>query len=597
VARRPVDSRTERAASSGKAADRALAANDPQFVATVHRTAMESSPDGILVVDADARIISFNRRFVEMWRLPHEIVAAGDDKPVLATVTACLKDPEKFLERVRYLYDHPDEKGHDELELADGRMFDRHTAALRDSDGRYIGRIWFFRDITDRKKAEAQIARLAREDALTGLANRAVFVEAVRQRLAWARRGGGAFAVLYLDLDHFKDVNDTLSHPIGDELLKQVAQRLKAQVRDTDTVARFGGDEFAILAAGIGDPGDAGMLAGKVLEIVAAPYSIQGNEIRIGTSIGISVFEAGADDAETLMSRADMALYRAKAEGRHTYRFFADSMDAEVRSRVDLGLQLRRAIGTEQVFIEYQPQVRMEDGRIVGLEALARWRHPARGLLLPEEFIPAAEHSGQIVALGQWTLREACRQAKAWMDAGLDLPVMCVNISTVQFKSPKEVEKLIRSTLAETALPPARLEIELTETAVMDAARGHKRAFRRIREIGARMAIDDFGTGYFSLSYLRQSPVDRIKIAQDLVYVMMQDEAAAAVIQATIGLAQVLKIGVIAEGVETAEQAARLAQWGCLEAQGYLFSMPVSASAVPGLLRRAKLAPRPAATI
>ncbi len=572
------------------AARRDGAATDPQFLATLHRTAMESSPDGILVVDAESRIISFNRRFVEMWGLTQEIVEAGDDTQVLATVTAHLKDPKQFIERVRYLYDHPDEKSHDELELADGRIFDRHTVTLRDSNQRYIGRIWFFRDITDRKRAERQIRTLARQDVLTGLANRAVFVEAIHHAIAWAEREQTGFAVLYLDLDHFKDVNDTLGHPVGDLLLQSVAQRLEANVRGIDTVARFGGDEFAVLAAGMKDSVDAGLLAEKLLKVMAEPHSIKGNEIRIGASFGIAVYGPDNRDPEAILSHADLALYRAKSEGRRTYRFFTDAMDVEVHSRVALGADLRKALERGELFLEYQPQVRIVDGGIVGMEALVRWRHPERGLLSPHDFIPAAERGGMIIALGEWTLREACRQAKAWLDAGLDLPLIGVNVSAIQFKSAVALEAAIQEILAETELAPARLEIELTETALMEASREHGGVLRRLQQSGVRLALDDFGTGYSSLSYLRRFPVDRIKIAQEFVGGLASDASNAAIVKATIGLARELGIKVIAEGVETGDQARLLAQWGCTEAQGFLFAKPMGADAITTLLRQGRIA-------
>jgi diguanylate cyclase (GGDEF)-like protein/PAS domain S-box-containing protein len=583
------DNRRGPKASADRTAGRTQVANDPQFLATLHRTAMESSPDGILVVDAEARIISFNRRFVELWNLPHDIVAAGNDAPVLATVTGRLKDPKKFLARVRYLYDHPDEKGHDELELADGRIIDRHTAALRDSDRRYLGRIWFFRDISERKRAEQQIRTLARQDVLTGLANRAVFVGAIQHAIAWAEREQAGFAVLYLDLDHFKDVNDTLGHPVGDLLLQSVAQRLRANVRGIDTVARFGGDEFAVLAAGMKDSIDAGMLAEKLLAVVAEPHSIKGNEIRIGTSIGIAVYGPDNRDPETILSHADLALYRAKSEGRRTYRFFTDAMDVEVHSRVSLGSELRKALEGAELFLEYQPQVRLDDCRVVGMEALVRWRHPERGLLSPGGFIPAAERSGIIIALGEWTLRAACRQAKEWLDAGLDLPFIGVNVSAIQFKSAGALEAGIRQILAETGLAPGRLEIELTETALMEASREHGAVLRRLQESGVRLALDDFGTGYSSLGYLRRFPVNRIKIAQGFVGDLATDPGSAAIVRAAIGLARELGIKVIAEGVETGEQAARLAEWGCAEAQGFHFAAPMAADAAANLLRAGRI--------
>jgi diguanylate cyclase (GGDEF)-like protein len=320
------------------------------------------------------------------------------------------------------------------------------------------------RDITERKLAHEQIVHMARYDALTGLANRGVFVEALDQAIAWARRSSRGFAVLYLDLDHFKDVNDTLGHPVGDLLLQAVAGRLRASVRRVDTVARFGGDEFAVIITDIEEPTDAAVgieriqaaisepialqgipavASGAVEKILSAfndPYVIQGNQIQSGTTVGIAVY-ASEPDAETLLAHADVALYRAKSERRGTYRFFSDAMDAEVRERVAMKTELREAIASNQFFLMYQPQVDIETGRIVGLEALVRWNHPTRGLLEPGWFIPAAEQSGLIVPLGHWVLAEACRQTKEWLDAGVAPSLIAVNMSGLQFRAPRELER------------------------------------------------------------------------------------------------------------------------------------------------------------
>ena len=355
-----------------------------QFANTLLTTQMETSPDGILVVDADARIISFNRRFADMWDVSLDLLEAKDDAPVLAAVMSAMKDPQAFVARVKYLYQHPEESGRDELETRDGRFFDRHTGVLRTPAGDQLGRVWFFRDITERKLAEAEILRTARCDALTGLANRAVFLEAVQHAIATVKCGAKPFGVLYLDLDQFKDVNDTLGHPIGDELLKAVAGRLKSNTRNCDLVARFGGDEFAVLVCDVGEPANAAIVADTIIKAMAAPFMIVGNDIRCGVSIGISLFGPDEPDTETILSRADVALYRAKSERTGEYRFHTDAMDKEIRTRVTLGAELREGIALGQLFLEYQPQVDIATGRIKGVEALVRWRHPVtHGVLRP----------------------------------------------------------------------------------------------------------------------------------------------------------------------------------------------------------------------
>jgi diguanylate cyclase (GGDEF)-like protein/PAS domain S-box-containing protein len=560
-----------------------------QFANTLLTTQMETSPDGILVVDANARIISFNRRFADMWGISLDLLEAKDDAPVLAAVTSSMKDPQAFVARVKYLYQHPEERGHDELETRDGRFIDRHTGVLRTPAGEQLGRVWFFRDISKRKQAEAEVLRAARCDALTGLANRAVFMEALQHAIASVKRGAKTFGVLYLDLDQFKDVNDTLGHPIGDELLKAVAERLRANTRNSDIVARFGGDEFAVMVADISEPADAAGVADTIIKAMGAPFIIRANDIRTCVSIGIALFGPDEPDAETILSRADVALYRAKSERTGDYRFHTDAMDSEIRTRVMLGSELREGIALGQLFLEYQPQADIATGRITGVEALVRWRHPVRGVLEPNLFIPVAEKSGLIATLGHWILREACGQAKAWLDAGIAPEVVAVNLSAVQFKRAFELEREIAIVLAETGLPPSKLELELTETVLMAASREHNDVLQRLRESGIRLAIDDFGVGYSSLDYLRRFPANRIKIAQAFVGQIATEPGSAAIVKATIGLARELGMIVVAEGVETLAQLDLLKAWGCPEGQGFYFATPLAAEDVAPLLRRGRI--------
>jgi diguanylate cyclase (GGDEF)-like protein/PAS domain S-box-containing protein len=446
-------------------------------------------------------------------------------------------------------------------------------------------------DVTAREAAEQRIMQLACRDGLTGLANRGVFVDALKQAIARADRGDKGFALLYLDLDHFKDVNDTLGHPAGDLLLKFVAKQLQASVRATDTVARFGGDEFSVIAADVVEPADAALLANRLLRAISKPFSVHGNEICSGASIGIAVFGSYTRDPESLLSHADMALYRAKAEGRGTYRFFTDAMDTEVRARVTLGAELREAVAAGQLFLVYQPQVETATGRITGLEALVRWRHPRLGIVGPCEFIPVAESAGLIVALGEWVLREACRQTKAWLDAGIAPEVTAVNLSAHQFKTPEKLESDIVAILADAGLPPRYLALELTESVLMEASRVNNDVLLRLRERGLRIAIDDFGTGYSSLDYLRRFPVDQIKIDKSFIVDLATKPSNAAIVKAAIGLARELNIDVLTEGVETAEQLELLKKWGCREVQGYYFARPMPVEDVAKLLRAGRIFP------
>jgi diguanylate cyclase (GGDEF)-like protein/PAS domain S-box-containing protein len=571
--------------------ERKTAEDKLAFANLLLKTQLEASLDGIVIVDQSKRVISFNQRFADIWEIPPADLVSGSDDVVLAKVAASVKDCQAFLARVQHLYEHPGEDSQDEFETIDGRFIDRYTVTLYGPTRAYLGRAWFFRDITERKRVEAQALRMARYDVLTGLANRAVFVEALQHATAAAKRGEKSFAVLYLDLDHFKDVNDTLGHPVGDQLLKLVADRLRENTRDTDTVARFGGDEFAIVVADIRDPADAAILADKLLKGFSAPFVVQGSEIHSGASIGIATYGAEAPDAETLLSHADVALYRAKSEGRGGYRFFTDAMDEDVQTRVTLGAELRAALDADQLFLVYQPQVAIDSGRITGVEALARWRHPTRGIVGPDVFIPIAERIGIIAKLGHWALWEACRQGKAWLDAGIAPIRIGVNVSALQFRAPVGLEADIAAALAETGLPPHLLEIELTESVLMDASREHSDLLQRIQKTGITVAIDDFGTGYSSLDYLNRYPSDRIKIAQNFVTKLETTPGDAAIIKATIGLARELGISVIAEGVETQRQYDLLKGWGCDEVQGFYFSRPLEVEAATAVLRTGRIPP------
>jgi diguanylate cyclase (GGDEF)-like protein/PAS domain S-box-containing protein len=482
---------------------------------------------------------------------------------------------------------HRDYISEHRLVMGDGSIKWVHDIGrnVYDAEGRHVRTIGTTQDISERKKAEEQIARMAHFDYLTGLANRRTFVDALRREISRVGRGGKNFAVLYLDLDHFKDINDTLGHPIGDLLLQSVAERLQAAIRITDTVARFGGDEFALINTDINEPADAAVLADKVLTAIGAPFLLGGDEIRTGASIGIAVYRADSPDAEMLLSHADLALYRAKAEGRGTHRFFTEAMESEVRTRVTLGAELRKAIASGQLFLMYQPQVDADTGRIVGLEALVRWRHPERGLVSPGEFIPVAERSGLIVALGNWVMREACRQTRKWLDAGLAPKLIAINLSGLQFKTPLELETNLAAVLKETGLPSKLIELELTESVLMEASGEHNDVLLRLRKEGFRLAIDDFGTGYSSLDYLRRFPVDRIKIAQNFIFGMMESSDSRIIVKAAVGLARELKLDIVVEGVENAEQLKLLRSWGCRTIQGYYYSKPLPANEISAILR------------
>lgn len=440
------------------------------------------------------------------------------------------------------------------------------------------------RDITERKQLNSQIVHMAQHDALTGLANRYTFASAVDRAIAQSNRTGNEFAILFIDLDRFKDVNDTRGHPIGDRLLQLVAERLQAGVRANETLARFGGDEFAILLGDPSEPAQIAALASRLIASLGRPYSLDGIESHVGASIGVAIYGKDASDAEMLMSHADIALYRAKDEGRRTYRFYSDEMDTETRSRVMLTDELRAAIPGGQLFLVYQPQVTAEGSRIVGVEALVRWRHPRRGTLAPAQFLEVAESSGLIVPLGKWVLREACRQGREWLDRGVPPGSISVNLSSAQLKDPFELEKIVSAVLAETRLPPHLLELEIAESTLTGLSSRHGDMIQRLRGAGVRFALADFGTGNSSLNFLRRVPVDRIKIEEEFVSELASSGKAPAIVKLILGLARELGSDVIAEGVETCEQHTLLRNWDCPKMQGFYFAEPMCPEAVAELL-------------
>jgi diguanylate cyclase (GGDEF)-like protein len=434
-----------------------------------------------------------------------------------------------------------------------------------------------------REKADRHRIRIARTDGLTNLDNRAAFVEALDEAIAKAHGPAGGFAMFYLDLDHFKDVNDTLGHPVGDLMIKEAARRLQATIGDVGALARFGGDEFGVIGWNIPDELAAAALADKLIKSMAEPFRVGTHEIRTTTSIGVVLHGPEAPTSEAMLSNSDIALYRAKAEGRGGYKFFTREMDEETRKRVTLGTEIRTALDRDEMFLLYQPQVDARTRRIIGVEALVRWNHPNRGLVGPGEFIGAAERAGLIGGLGQWVMRQSCRQARAWLDAGVDPGLVSINLSSLQFRANLEAD--LATILAETGLPATMIELEITETVLMDASREHSDLLIRLKDMGFRIAIDDFGTGYSSLDYLTRFPIDRIKIAQNFVMDLSKGSGNKAVVKAAIGLALALNVEVIAEGVETAEQLAWLQAEGCHQVQGFYFSKPVTAARFEVMLR------------
>jgi diguanylate cyclase (GGDEF)-like protein len=437
-------------------------------------------------------------------------------------------------------------------------------------------------------RANLKVSRLVLTDPLTALANRRAFLDRLADAFAASARGANPFAVFSIDLDHFKDTNDTLGHPAGDALLCQVAERLRKMTRRDAMVARFGGDEFAVLLPSAADSVATGAVAARINAALATPFLVDGNELHISASIGISFFDAEVRTPEELLVQSDLALYRAKEEGRNCFRFHSYDLDRRVQERVTMGDDLRGAIERGELSLFYQPQVEITSGRIVGMEALLRWEHPTRGDVPPSVFIPIAEKTGSIVPIGHWVFDEACRQTRAWQDQGIAPLTVAVNISAIQCKHP-DLEQEIAGSLRRWGIRPGGMEVELTETVLMEVTQQHCDVIDQLRKLGLKIAIDDFGTGYSSLNYLTNYLVDRMKIAQELIFSVTTNSRHAKVVRAAIGLAHDLGVEVIAEGVESEAQAAFLKSENCQHAQGYLFSRPIPAEAATALLRQSSI--------
>ncbi len=542
-------------------------------------TALENMSQGLCMFDADGKIMLFNERYAAMLRRT-DIALTG------RLLVDVLRE-----EQVKGQWQGDADEFFARL-IADARE-GRTTTDVVNRFGRSIrvvnqpmqggGWVATFEDITEWLEAQAKISHMARHDALTSLPNRVLFHEQLEQGLR--RTGSGdQLAVLCLDLDHFKDINDSLGHPVGDALLKEVGRRLKQTVGESGTVARLGGDEFAVVQIGRSEEAAARSLAGRLVEVTSAPYEIDDHQILIGVSIGISLSPQDSSNPDELLKNADLALYRAKADGRGTYRFFETGMDARAQARRLLEMDLRAALQRSEFEAYYQPIRDVVSGRVVAFEALLRWNHPQRGLISPIDFIPLAEETGLIVQLGEFVLRAACADAATWPE-DVDL---AVNLSPVQFKNPNLIAS-VTGALAASGLDARRLELEITESVLLQNSEATLATLHELRTMGLRISLDDFGTGYSSLSYLRSFPFDKIKIDRSFVSELATRDDSMAIIRAVTGLGRSLGIVTTAEGVENDAQLELLRREGCDQAQGYLFSKPRPASDVAIMLDRPRL--------
>lgn len=533
----------------------------------------EQTAEGIVVTDADLNILLVNRAFSE--------ITGYDAIEVLGRNPRLLASGHHDLAFYRAMWDDIGNNGHFKGELwnrrKDGNIYPElvSISQVRDSEGKVSHYVGIFSDISERKANEAHIHRLAHFDALTGLPNRSLLAGRVGQALSMVERSGEPLALVFLDLDRFKNVNDSLGHRIGDELLIQVAGRLQAALRDEDTVSRLGGDEFILVLPGAGADG-AAHVAEKLLKALSRPYHIEQHVLTITPSMGIAMYPADGDTYEALSMCADAAMYRAKQGGRHTFRFFTREMQERSDRTLQLENALRYALDLDQFQLRYQPQISLHSGNVIGAEALLRWQHADLGQISPSDFIPVAEDSGLILPIGEWVLRTAVRQMKSWIDSGLAPMVMSVNLSAIQFRQAR-LPELVSRILDEFGLPAHCLELELTEGVAMDDPLAAIAVMNDLHERGIRMSIDDFGTGYSSLSYLKRFKVSKLKIDQSFVRDISSDPEDEAIVNAIIGLSRSLGLHTIAEGVETAEQVAFLRDKGCHEVQGYYYAKPMLA--------------------
>lgn len=447
---------------------------------------------------------------------------------------------------------------------------------IQDQDGNVTGVVVAFHEVSAAQAKSLEMSHLAQHDALTDLPNRVLFNDRLTQAIALAERQGKQLAVMFVDLDYFKKINDSLGHDVGDKLLRSVAGRLKTCMRRSDTVSRLGGDEFVILLAQVEHAEDAAYSARKILRSLAEPHIIDNKSLSINASIGLSTYPNDGQDAEGLMNRADNAMYEAKECGRNTFQFFRHEMHARLAERQSLEADLRYALGRNEFLLHYQPKLSLQTGKITGMEALIRWLHPGRGMIYPARFVPIAEECGLILPIGQWVLLEACKQAQAWRDAGLGVVPVSVNVSAAEFGA-KDFLSGVRAVLIATGVKPQHLELELTESVLMRDAEAAVVTLAKLKDMGVQVAIDDFGTGYSSFTYLRRFPSNALKLHQSFVQEITTDPGDAAIVSAMINLGRSLKQRVIAEGVETQAQLKFLQRHGCGEGQGNFFSPPVVA--------------------
>ncbi len=544
---------------------------------------LDSTADGILVVDTEGKITGFNHRFVEMWRIPDHLLTSRNDAHAIAFVLDQLIDPKDFTAKIEELYTRPESESNDIIEFRDGRVFERYSRPQL-VEGAVLGRVWSFRDVTERTRLEAELAHQAFHDALTGLANKALFRDRLNHAVARLETSGLQLAVLFLDVDNFKTVNDSLGHSRGDLLLGIVSETLVGCMRNSDTVARLGGDEFAVLIEDLSDHSEAIRVAENILTALRRPVSLGSKDVVATVSVGIRFGTPGCT-SEELLRDADLAMYMAKENGKDRYEEFVDRMHTTVMERLELEADFRQGVINEDLVVHYQPIVNLDTNNIVGFEALVRWQHPTRGLLRPEAFLAFAEQAGFMGAVDCFVLTRACGQVLRWQREGLVAPDASISVNlSARDMVEAGIDRAVRILLSESGFDPSNLIVEITESAMMNDIDAAVRELRSLKDLGLRIAIDDFGTGYSSLAYLQRLPIDILKIDRSFVATLSEDIESVTLVNAIIRMAEALGHTTIAEGIERAAQGTILRRLGCHLGQGYLLGPPLDAASMETML-------------
>ncbi len=550
------------------------------------RATLESSTDGIVVVDQQGNVVDYNKRFLTIWKMTEEEIKNNNQFSLAVEYfSEQLNDSAAFLEEVNSFKKNPEKINLGVLKRKDGGIIEFYSQPQKLNE-ETVGRVYSFRDITERAHLEEELKYQANHDALTGLPNRALLEEILQKSILESRRKNDNFAVLFFDLNRFKLINDSLSHAAGDTLLQEVAKKLEKAVRSCDLVARLGGDEFVVIFKEIDNKDTVKKMATKILSVFDKPFMIEDREITISASIGISLYPENGDSADMLLRNADAAMYLAKKTGLNQFVFYTETLNQESLNLLEKEMQLRNAINNNELFLLYQPQIDLKTSMISAVEALVRWRHPTKGVLLPIDFIPLAEQTGLIIPIGDWVLKTACKQNKEWQKAGLPRIRVAVNMTTEHLNLYNLVD-IIKNLLKETQLEPKYLELELTENSIISNIHVID-TINALKEIGILIALDDFGTGYSSLSYLKNAHLDRLKIDKSFVQNILVNHNDEVIIQAIISMAHNLNLEVMAEGVETVQQLDFLNKQKCGDIQGYYFSKPLSTTELESILKDEK---------